>query len=162
MQILSALQRVGIRSCPGLLNDYDLRTADERDAAPDELPRGVKNIWLNVLADSKQAAPAKIIKLLPNPKEAKVELGDGKAEATFVKSYRDFVSLPSARKAGGDPAIIKAILGVKAEYLNASFDEMKTKYGTIEDYFSKALKIDAAGRKALRDRFLSRADDKEK
>jgi protein-tyrosine phosphatase len=212
-----------------LKNDYDLRTADERKAAPDELPPGVKNIWLNVLEDSKQAAPAKIIKLLQNPKEANVELGDGLAEATFAKSYRDFVSLPSARKAfrqfyvdlgkednlpslfhcttgkdrtgwaaaallsllgvpddtimddylrsndyilpayqkttdsftkaGGDPEIIKAILGVKAEYLKASFDEMKTKYGTIEDYFSKALEIDAAGQKALRDRFLIRVGE---
>lgn len=44
----------------GLKNDYDLRTADEREPAPDELPRGVKNIWLNVLADSKQAPPAKL------------------------------------------------------------------------------------------------------
>jgi len=39
---------------------------------------------------------------------------------------------------------------------------MKSKYGTIENYFSKALEIDAAGQKALRDHFLTRADDKVK
>jgi protein tyrosine/serine phosphatase len=35
-----------------------------------------------------------------------------------------------------DPAIPRAILGVKKEYLDAAFDEMQTKYGTIERYFS--------------------------
>jgi protein-tyrosine phosphatase len=209
----------------GLKTDYDLRTAGEREAAPDELPPGVKNVWLNVLADSKQDAPARIPKLLQTPREANAQLGDGKAEAVFIEAYRDFVSLPSARKAfrrlftdlgaednlpalfhctsgkdrtgwaaaalltllgvpddvvmadflrsndyilpayqkhieaftkaGGDPAIMTAILAVKAEYLKAAFDEMRTKYGTIEDYFSKALEIDAAGQKALRDRFLT-------
>jgi protein-tyrosine phosphatase len=210
----------------GLKNDYDLRTALEREPAPDELPPGVNNVWVNVLADSDQSGPAQIMKLLQNPKEANVVLGNGKAEALFEKSYRDFVSLPSARKEfgrlfvdlgkqgnlpalfhcttgkdrtgwaaaallsllgvsedvifqdylrsndyilpayqkmidaftapGGDPAITTAILGVQAKYLKASFDEMKSKYGTIEDYFSAALKIDAAGQKALRDRFLTR------
>lgn len=216
----------------GLKNDYDLRTAEERAAAPDELPPGVKNIWLNVLADSDQSAPAQIMKLLQNPKEANPALGDGKAEAMFVKSYREFVTLPSAKKAfqqlfvnlakednlpalfhctggkdrtgwaaaallsmlgvpedvimddflrsndyilpahqkmidafaqaGGDPAIMKAILGAKAEYLKAAFDEMKSRYGTIENYFLKGLEIDAAGQKALRDRFLISADNKVK
>ncbi len=212
----------------GLKKIYDLRTAEERAAAPDELPPDVDNIWLNVLADSNQSGPAQIMKLLQNPKEANPALGDGKAEAMFVKSYREFVTLPSARKAfhqlfvnlgkagnlpalfhctggkdrtgwaaaallsllgapeevimddflrsneyilpahqkmidafaqaGGDPVIIKAILGAKAEYLKAAFDEMKSKYGTIENYFSKALEIDAAGQEALRDRFLTCAD----
>ncbi len=216
----------------GLKNDYDLRTAEERATAPDELPPGVNNIWLNVLGDSDQSAPARIMKLLQNPKEANHELGDGKAEAMFVKSYREFVTLPSAKKAfqqlfvnlgkegslpalfhctggkdrtgwaaaallsllgvpedvimddflrsndyilpahqkmmdafvraGGDPAIMKAILGAKAEYLKAAFSEMKSRYGTIENYFSKALEIDAAGQKALRDRFLTGADGKVK
>ena len=30
----------------GLKNDFDLRTAEERKAKPDELPAGVKNVWL--------------------------------------------------------------------------------------------------------------------
>jgi protein-tyrosine phosphatase len=214
----------------GLKNIYDLRTAEERTAASDELPPGVDNVWLNVLADSDQSAPAKIMKLLQDPREANRALGDGKAEAMFVKSYREFVTLPSAKKAfhqlfvnlgkednlpalfhctggkdrtgwataallsllgvpddvigddflrsndyilpahqkmidaftraGGDPAIVKAILGAKAEYLKAAFDEMKSRYGTIEDYFSKALQIDATGQQTLRDRFLTRADGK--
>ena len=216
----------------GLKNDYDLRTASEREPAPDELPPGVNYVWLNVLVDSGQSGPAQIIKLLQNPKEANANLGGGKAEAMMAKAYREFVTLPSARKAfrqlfvdlgkegdlpalfhcttgkdrtgwaaatllsllgvpeevilddylrsndyilpayqktidafikaGGDPAITQAILGVKAEYLKAAFDEMTSKYGTIEDYFSKALEIDSAGQRALRDRFLTHADDKDK
>ncbi len=46
---------------------------------------------------------------------------------------------------------MKEILGARAAYLKAAFDEMKSKYGTIGNYFSKALEIDAAGQKALRD-----------
>jgi protein-tyrosine phosphatase len=44
---------------------------------------------------------------------------------------------------------------VKKEYLDAAFDEMQTKYGTIEGYFSEGLGIDAAQQKALRDLYLS-------
>ncbi|RNJ46271.1 hypothetical protein B5V01_11080 [Mesorhizobium erdmanii] len=212
----------------GLKNEYDLRTAGERSALPDELPAGVNNIWLDVLDDASDSAPAQLLKLLNNPPEANKVLGGGKVEAMFTAAYRQFVSLPSARKAyrrlfidltkqenlpalfhcttgkdrtgwaaaallallgipedviytdflksndyllpayeptieafrkgGGDPEIIKAVLGVKSEYLQASFDEMRRKYGTIEDYFSKALGIDAVGQTALRDVFLSRAN----
>ena len=56
--------------------------------------------------------------------------------------------------AGGDRAIPEAIIGVKPEYLEASIDEMQKRYGTIEAYFAKGLGTDAAGQKALRDRFL--------
>ena len=58
--------------------------------------------------------------------------------------------------AGGDRAISEAVIGVKPAYLEASFDEMQKRYGTIEAYFAKGLGIDAAGQKALRDRFLRR------
>lgn len=56
--------------------------------------------------------------------------------------------------AGGEKSIPLAILGVKKEYLDASFDEMQTKYGTIEKYFSEGLGIDAGQQKALRDLYL--------
>ena len=77
--------------------DYDLRTAAERDKRPDELPPGVEYIWLNVLADAPQSSPAQLETLLRNPPEANKVLGDGQVEAAFVKAYREFVSLPSAR-----------------------------------------------------------------
>jgi protein-tyrosine phosphatase len=203
---------------------YDLRTAEERKKRPGEVPPGVNYVWLNVLADSPQAGPAQLEKLMQDPKEANAALGGGKVEEAFRQSYREFVSLPSAKaefgklflafgdeeqlpalfhcttgkdrtgwaaaalltllgvpedivvedylrsndyilpayqkvidafvEAGGDPAIPPAILGVKKEYLDAAFDEMQTKYGTIEKYFSEALGIDAAQQKALRDLYL--------
>ena len=56
--------------------------------------------------------------------------------------------------AGGERSIPEAIFGVKAEYLEASFDEMQMKFGTIENYFSEGLGIDATTQKALRDMYL--------
>jgi protein-tyrosine phosphatase len=208
----------------GLKNDYDLRTEAERTPLPDELPPGVNNIWLDVLKDATGSAPTNLLALLQNPEEGNKELGDGKIEAIFVKSYRDFVSLSSAKTAyhelftsladqnklpalfhcttgkdrtgwaaaalltlldvpketvmkdylrsndyilplykevidafvdgGGAESIPQAIFGVKVEYLEASFDEMQTKYGSIENYFSEALGIDDKTQKALRDMYL--------
>ena len=83
----------------GLKNDYDLRTEAERTPLPDELPPGVNNIWLDVLKDASGAAPANLLTLLQNPEEGNKALGDGKIEATFITSYRDFVSLSSAKAA---------------------------------------------------------------
>ncbi len=204
--------------------DYDLRTAAERDKRPDELPPGVENVWLNVLADSPQSGPAQLEKLLRDPPQANKVLGNGQVEAAFKQAYREFVSLPSAKTefgrlfrglaersqlpalfhcttgkdrtgwaaaallellgvprdiimadylrsndtiipkyqaaiaafvaAGGDPAIPEAIIGVQDAYLNASFDEMKTQYGTIENYFVKGLAIDTDGQQALRAVYL--------
>ena len=52
---------------------------------------------------------------------------------------------------GGDSDILAAIFGVKAEYLEESFDEMQKRYGAIENYFAEVLGIHAARQKALRD-----------
>ena len=210
----------------GLKNDYDLRTEAERTPLPDELPPGVNNIWLDVLKDASGSAPTNLLALLQNPAEGNKELGDGKIEAVFIASYRDFVSLSSAKTAyhefftsladqnklpalfhcttgkdrtgwgaaalltlldvpketvmkdylrsndyilplykevidgyvagGGEPSIPQAIFGVKAEYLEASFDEMQTKYGSIEHYFSEGLGIDANMQKKLRELYLEK------
>jgi protein-tyrosine phosphatase len=207
-----------------LKNDFDLRTAEERTAKPDEIPAGVKNVWLNVLADAKGTNAAEVEKILSDPKAANAMLGDGKAAAAFVKTYREFITLPSANAAfrrlfldlgdkdqlpalyhcttgkdrtgwasaalltllgvpedqvfkdylqsneyilpayknfidrfvagGGDPSIPQDILAVKPEYLQASFDQVRTQYGSIESYFDKGLGIDRAGQQRLRDRFL--------
>lgn len=209
----------------GLKVILDLRTWAERSVRPDELPSGTKLLWLDVLADSPQAGPAQLEKLMQDPKRANAELGGGKVEASFQASYREFVSLPSAKKefrnlflslgdksqlpalfhcttgkdrtgwaaaalltllgvprdkvyedylrsndyiiipaykkvidgfvaAGGDRNIPLAILGVKKEYLDAAFDEMQKKYGSIEKYFSEGLGIDAVQQKAIRDQYL--------
>lgn len=208
----------------GLRNDFDLCTAEERTAVPDQLPPDVWNVWLNVLADASDSSPAKIEALLRHPKEANETLGDGKIDALFEKGYREFVTLPSARTnfrelfvylsspsqlpslyhcttgkdrtgwasaalltllgvpreevmedflksnvyilphyakeidaftaAGGEKEIVEAILGVKPSYLNSAFDQMEKSFGSIEDYFSKGLGIDADGQQALKDLFL--------
>ena len=57
---------------------------------------------------------------------------------------------------GGDRGIPVAIFGVKRAYLEAAFDEMRTRHGSIERYFADGLGIDAAGQQALRDLYLRR------
>ncbi len=83
----------------GLKTDFDLRTAAERKPRPDELPEGVKEVWLDVLADADEAGPAQLEQLMKDAKAANEALGGGKAAADFAGSYRQFVSLPSAKKA---------------------------------------------------------------
>lgn len=205
----------------GLKVDYDLRTEAEKDALPDELPEGVEYVWVNVLADSEGADPAVIGELLAVPEEANAAFGGGKAAETFGESYREFVSLPSAKAeyrkmflglgdrtqlpalfhcttgkdrtgwaaaafltllgvprdvimedylrsndniipmyqevidqfvaTGGEESIPLAFLGVQEEYLDTAFDEMETQFGSIENYFSEGLGIDADQQQALRD-----------
>lgn len=205
---------------------FDLRTAAEKNANPDELPDGVTSVWLDVLADVPASGPANLTTLLTDPKRANTELGDGKVEALFKQAYRHCISLPSAQKAyrelflslgdknqlpalfhcasgkdrtgwaaaalltllgvprevvmedymrsneyllpmsdsliqkfvadGGSPDIPTAIFGVKEEYLNAAFDEMDTKYGSIEKYFSEGLGITATQQTALRSLYLQK------
>ena len=53
--------------------------------------------------------------------------------------------------AGGDPDLLLPVVGVEADYLDAALDEMRSKYGTVEDYFTRALGIDAAAQQSLRD-----------
>jgi protein-tyrosine phosphatase len=179
------------------------------------LPPAVKEVWLDVLADAQGSGAAEIEKSLSNPKEANRILGDGKAAEAFVKAYRQFITLPSAKASfrqlfielgqqrqlpalfhcttgkdrtgwataalltllgvpneyilpaykryidhftaeGGDPSIPEDILGVKAEYLDAAFDEMQTQYGGIEGYLQSGLGIDHAGQQRLRNRFLEK------
>jgi protein-tyrosine phosphatase len=53
-------------------------------------------------------------------------------------------------KAGGDPDLLRPALGVDASYLEAAFDEMTTRFGSIEGYFSQGLGLDDATLDALR------------
>jgi protein-tyrosine phosphatase len=210
----------------GLKNSFDLRTYAERQPRPDEVPPEVDVVWLDVLADAPGAGPAQNERLMQDPKAANEAFGGGKADEGFMASYRQFVSLPSARhefrklflmlgdenelpalfhcttgkdrtgwaaaalltllgvpekvvmedylrsndyvipmyqavidkfvEAGGEKEIPMTLLGVKKKYLEAAFDEMETKYGTIEKYFSEGLGIDAAQQKALRDLYLGK------
>jgi protein-tyrosine phosphatase len=57
--------------------------------------------------------------------------------------------------AGGDPALLRPLLGVLPQYLEASLDEMRTRFGTIEDYFSDGLGLDGEAQAALRATFTA-------
>ena len=207
-----------------LKNDFDLRRGTERDDKPDELPVGVNNVWLDVLADLPPSGSSNLTELLSDPLQANIQLGNGKVEELFKATYRRCISLPSAKIAyselflslgdenklpalfhcatgkdrtgwaaaalltlmgvpekvvmedylrsneyilplyetsiqqfvdgGGDPSITLALFGVKEEYLNAAFDEMQTKYGSIENYFSDGLGITVDQQNALRNLYL--------
>lgn len=205
-----------------LKNDFDLRTTRERESKPDELPSGVRNISLDMLADASEESFAKLDELLRDPKRRSTVSGGGAAEAeTAMKQiYCDMVTLPSAKtalgqlftrlaingntpalfhcssgkdrtgwaaavllsmlgvpketiirdfvrsndyilppykktiddfiKAGGEPGIPPAILGVKASYLEAAFNEVQRVYGSMDRYFIDGLGIDAEKQRILK------------
>ena len=55
---------------------------------------------------------------------------------------------------GIEKEILLSILGVRSEYLEASFAEMRDLFGDIEGYFAEGLGIGAAGQQALREQFV--------
>ena len=59
--------------------------------------------------------------------------------------------------AGGDPELLRSVLGVEPGYLEAGLDEMRGRYGTIAGYFSDGLGLDADVQAALRDAFVDRS-----
>ncbi|AOW92195.1 protein-tyrosine-phosphatase [Rhodococcus sp. WMMA185] len=88
---MAMLANLGIRTV------YDLRTASEREAAPDVLPEGAHAVALDVLADKGiRSVPAKLLQVMTDPTIAERELGGGRAIEYFEGSYRDFVLMPSA------------------------------------------------------------------
>lgn len=88
---VEALAALGIRAV------YDLRTAAERDAAPNKLPEGARSLALDVLADKGlRSIPAQMLAVIADPTIAERELGGGRAVEYFIGSYRDFVLMPSA------------------------------------------------------------------
>lgn len=81
-----------------LVNDFDFRTQEERRAVPDQIPQGVKNIWLNVLADNSSSSAASLNNLFLNPELINKKLGNGKALESFLDVYKQLVSSESALK----------------------------------------------------------------
>ncbi|MGW0177418.1 tyrosine-protein phosphatase [Rhodococcus sp. NPDC003322] len=81
----------------GLVTVFDLRTAAERDAAPDRAPASVREVPLDVLADQVQASmAAQMQSVLEEPAILEKYLGDTHAMDLFLEVYRDLVTLPSA------------------------------------------------------------------
>jgi protein-tyrosine phosphatase len=62
--------------------------------------------------------------------------------------------LDSFAAGGGDPELLKPILGVKAEYLQAALDELHTRFGTIDGYFTDGLGLGPEVQERLRTTFL--------
>lgn len=54
------------------------------------------------------------------------------------------------RSAGGDAALLEPVLGVRASYLEAAFDEVGQKFGSMEAYLATGLGLDEAAQVRLR------------
>jgi protein-tyrosine phosphatase len=52
--------------------------------------------------------------------------------------------------AGGDPALLEPVLGVRAEYLDTALDEMRTRFGDVAGYFTDGLGLGADTQDRLR------------
>ena len=55
---------------------------------------------------------------------------------------------------GGDPEILKPMLGVRRDYLDVAIDEALTRYGTIEQFFAEGLGLYDDSLQALRTRLV--------
>lgn len=62
--------------------------------------------------------------------------------------------LDKVSDAGIDPNLILPILGVKENYLQTAFTEMKTRYGSIGNYLTSGLRLDESTQSAIRERFV--------
>lgn len=85
----------------GIRTVVDLRTGSERAAVPDRLPPGARLVTADVLGDGTPVAPARLEKLLSDPRLAEEALGDGRAEEAFAAAYREMVLAPQAAAAYG-------------------------------------------------------------
>lgn len=75
---------------------YDLRTAAERDGAPDRLPDGTRTIWLDVLSDAADNITASLPQFLADPAALEAAFGNGRANEYLAEANRNFVSMRSA------------------------------------------------------------------
>lgn len=58
--------------------------------------------------------------------------------------------------AGGDPDMLRQVLGARSEYLEAALEAMASSYGTIERYFEEGLGLDPQRLSALRVELIDR------
>ncbi|AZG46155.1 tyrosine-protein phosphatase [Gordonia insulae] len=56
--------------------------------------------------------------------------------------------------AGGNPDLLRPLLGVQEAYLDSAFAELDQRFGSIENYFAEGLGIDSDVQAELRNRFL--------
>ncbi len=96
-------------------------------------------------------AAAAFLTLLGVPKETVYE-DYLRSNDYIVPKYQSVID--SFVAAGGEAEIPEAIIALRKEYLDIAFDEMETKYGTIQNYFTEALGIGPDQQQALRDFYL--------
>jgi protein tyrosine/serine phosphatase len=137
----------------GLKKIYDLRTTDERAAQPDRVPAGVQDVVVDVLADEKQASAALLT--LCGVSAEDVMRDYLHSNDTILPEYQAMIDQFTG--SGFEQDILLSVLGVRPEYLEASFKEMHDQFGSIKDYFATGLGIDAGGQQALRDRFVEKS-----
>jgi protein-tyrosine phosphatase len=58
------------------------------------------------------------------------------------------------RALGGDPEVLRPVVEVAPEYLEAALDEMHRTFGSIEGYFAEGLGLDDEAQRALLDAFV--------
>ena len=92
----TALVSLGVRSV------YDLRTAEEAEHRPDQVPVPIRISLLDVLADRQDSGAAAVASLV-TAKQDRATVDDindavsgGRAHDLMIETYRHFVSLPSA------------------------------------------------------------------
>ncbi|WP_326649514.1 MULTISPECIES: tyrosine-protein phosphatase [unclassified Streptomyces] len=97
----------------GIRTVVDFRTEAERRSRPDRVPAGGRLLLADVFADQvafgRTPAAAQLKQVLSDPAFAERELGGGRAQELFARTYRAFVGSDSARHAYG------AFLGELAE-----------------------------------------------
>ena len=76
-----------------------------------------------------------------------------------VIDFENFI-LPRLRLRYGEntPSLedVKATAGVRREYVHAALDAMERRHGSIDGYFERAMGLNVAERRRLRDRYVIR------
>ena len=98
-------------------------------------------------------ATAALLLLLDVPYELVME--DFLLSATYLRPLAEPMADAFAAR-GGDPELLRPILGVLPDYLDAAREEMSRSFGTIDGYFATGLNVDAETQQALREAFLVR------
>ncbi len=63
------------------------------------------------------------------------------------------------RQAGGDPELLRPVLGVEPAYLESALDEMRLRFGSVEGYFEAGLQIGPDAQLALRQALVEPSGD---
>lgn len=82
----------------GIRTVFDLRTAREREATPDR-DLGVRQVVLDVIADSKVGVAANLVELADDPAGLSAALDGDRLAVLYDETYRQFAEAPSADEA---------------------------------------------------------------